>query len=177
MKHLCDSTEGSDGVLDSPEDVGPAQSSGAEAQHEREQHRSRHCSCELLLRSCSGPDIPAVPERGAAAARLVSVRGSGPLPVLAHVELVRPQCGSACVLQEAVVQAAVESAAVGDHQAPVAVHKHGVQFTSQTLALELSKGGVPILHHTCTRGEEELKVELQSWRCVVISVLMVTAGT
>lgn len=72
------------------------------------------------------------------------------LIVVTNVELVRPQCTSLCVLQQAVVQAAVEDAGVGDHQAPVAVHEHRVQFTVGSRGLKVSKGGVPVLDHTYT---------------------------
>lgn len=66
------------------------------------------------------------------------------------MELIRPQCNSLCVLQEAVVQAAVDTAGVGDHQAPFMMHKDRVQFTVETIGLKLSKGGVPVLDQTYT---------------------------
>ena len=77
-----------------------------------------------------------------------------------NVELVLPQCGSFCVLQEAVVQSAVEDAGVGDHQAPVMPHKHGFQASAETGHLKLSKWSVPVLDHTYTRSNYRLKVEL-----------------
>ena len=69
---------------------------------------------------------------------------------MTDVELVGPQRCSLCVPQEAVIQATVESAGVVENQAPVMVHKDRVQFTVGTRTLEVSKGGVPVLDHTCT---------------------------
>lgn len=79
------------------------------------------------------------------------------LKVVTHVKLVRPQCSSPCGLQEAVVQAAVEAAGSGDHQTPIMVHKDRIQVTVGTRSLEVSKGGVPQLDHTCIG--EEIKTE------------------
>lgn len=70
--------------------------------------------------------------------------------VKANVELVWPQCSPLCVLQEAVVQAAVEDTAVGDHQAPIMVHEHRLQVTVETRGVEVSKGSVPVLDHAYT---------------------------
>lgn len=78
--------------------------------------------------------------------------------VQTNVELIRPQRSSLCVLQEAVVQATVEDTAVADHQAPIMVHEHRVQFTVGARAVEVSKGSVPVLDHTYTWEEEELQV-------------------
>lgn len=140
-------------ALNAPEYMSPGQSSSAEPQHKRQQHWCCYSSCKLpicnfclllLLR----PSIPPEPERITAAVFLV----------LTDVELVWPQCCSLCVLQEAVVQAAVKHAVVGDHQGPVMVHKNRVQFTVETRGLELSEGGVPVLDHTYTWKEEQLQV-------------------
>lgn len=93
---------------------------------------------------------------------------------MTNMELVRPQCFSLCVLQEAVVQAAVQGAGVGDHQAPVMVHEDGVQFTVDTRGLELTKGGVPVLDHTYTRKEEQVKV--RSFRTTYSMYLLCNIG-
>lgn len=62
------------------------------------------------------------------------------------------------MLQEAVVKAAVQAAGVGDHQTPIVVHKDRVQLTVETWRVEVSKGGVPELNHTCTTEKEETGV-------------------
>ena len=82
---------------------------------------------------------------------------------MTNMKLVRPQRFSLCVLQEAVVQAAVQGAGVGDHQAPVMVHEDRVQFTVDTRGLELAKGGVPVLDYTFKKEEEQVKLVLKQY--------------
>ncbi|KAF3847139.1 hypothetical protein F7725_020167, partial [Dissostichus mawsoni] len=54
------------------------------------------------------------------------------ITALTHTQLVGPQCSSLCVLQEAVVQAAVQEAGVGDLQASIMKHEDGVHVTVET---------------------------------------------
>lgn len=153
--------------LNAPENMRPAQSSSAEAKHKCQQHWSCHSSCKLpvwddVLPLCIRPDIPPEPERTTAAVLLIFAVF---LIVMTDLELVGPQRCSLCVLQEAVVQAAVEGAGVVENQAAIMVHKDRVQFAVGTRTLEVSKGGVPVLDHTCTWKEEQLQVRSQSLMC------------
>lgn len=149
----------------------PGQSSCAEAQHKRQQHWCCHSSCKLpIWMTCLPlrlrPNIPPEPERITAAALLAFAVFVVFLSGLTNVELIRPQCSSLCVLQEAVVQATVVNAGVGDHQAPIMVHKHGVQFTVETRDLKVSKGAVPVLDHTYTWKKEQLQVRRHRASCI-----------
>lgn len=71
------------------------------------------------------------------------------------------------MLQEAVVQATVEGAGVGDDQTPILVHKDRDPFSVDFRGLQASKGGVPTLDSTCTQEPEnnsEQKSTLESVR-------------
>lgn len=112
----------------SPEHLAPAQSSSTEADHKGKQHRSDNSSREVptwnpTLPLRHRPDISPGPP-STTAAGLITLAG-----LLAHVELVQPQCISISVLQEAVVQATVDTANVGENQVPLVLHVHWLQFT------------------------------------------------
>ncbi len=149
-------------TLNAPENMSPAQSSGAESQHKRQQHWCSHSSCKQLvwnaslLPVCIRPNIPSEPEHITAAAFLISAVFLVLVSVVTNMELVQPQCSSLCMLQEAVVQAAVVNAGVWDHQTAVITHVNRVQFTVEARSLKVSKGSVPVLDHTYTWEEEPL---------------------